>query len=1172
VISPSAKRALRGALQGLALSLALVLVISSAAALAVEPPVEAKAQAWWHLEAQPAPTTLRPHASGQIVEVLATNFGTAAAAASDGSPTSIKIGDSLPAGVKATAITAGTSNGFILENGETPKATCTLVPLECHWTLVVPPFASLKIDISVEVTAEPGEMPNEATVEGGTPRPVVLKRAIHVGDTETTFGVENYELTPENDEGNPERQAGSHPFQLTTTLDFNQTPIKTIQVSESGTTKTLHSAPALPKDVSVKLPPGLVANVTAIKQCSDLDFSTIHPGNTNSCPAATAIGVATVIVSEPKGLGFFVESIPIFNLVPSKGEPARFGFETTQVPVVLDTAIEAGGDYHAVVTVKNASQAVTLLGTQVTIWGVPGSPIHDSSRGWSCITADRFRASAGECSALGEANPPAFLIMPTKCGPLESSVSVDSWAEPGSTLPSGAPNLGDTRWKSASSPAGTLEGCELPFDPVAEVGFDQQRASTPSGVVVSLSVPQATTLTAGEPAEAAVSRTELTFPPGVEASPGAANGLETCSVAQSGFSGLDADKPPILETQLAAQSFTPEAVACPEASKIGSVDVETPLLANHLTGSVYLASQDTNPFTSPLVLYLIAEDPISGVRIKLAGEVVIDQQTGQLRSTFANTPPLPFSKLTLHLFDGSRASQSTPALCGAYTTTAVMTPSSGGLPVSSASQFQVDEGANGGPCENGTPQSFANSFQAGPTSTQAGAFSPFTLTIGHADGDQPLSAVTTTLPPGAAAMLSSITPCAEPPPGQAWSCSGNSLIGHSISQSGFGATPFTLGGQVYLTTGYDGAPFGLLVSTNAEHAGPFNLGVIDVRSRINVDRNTAAVTITTDGGPRGETFPTRIKGVPVDLKAINVTVDREHFEFNPTNCSPLTVTGSLGGSQGGTQAVSTPYPVTGCSALPFAPKLTAATQGNAGKVNGASLTIKVESTPGQANIAKTKLVLPVTLPSRLTTIQKACVDSVFEANPAACDEGSNIGRAIVRTPVLKNPLTGPAYLVSHGNAAFPDVEFVLQGEGITLVLDGQTDIKKGITTSTFNSVPDAPVSLFEAVLPEGPHSALTSNVAESKHFSLCGAKLSIPTTITGQNGVVVQQETKVPVAGCAAVAGFKVSRSARLTKALKACRKKFKHSKKKRAACEKKARKKYGVKKAQKKKPNKKEK
>jgi hypothetical protein len=302
----------------------------------------------------------------------------------------------------------------------------------------------------------------------------------------------------------------------------------------------------------------------------------------------------------------------------------------------------------------------------------------------------------------------------------------------------------------------------------------------------------------------------------------------------------------------------------------------------------------------------------------------------------------------------------------------------------------------------------------------------------------------------------------------------------------------------------------------------------------------------------------------VQLKQIHVTVDRPGFQFNPTNCAPKTVDGTLKGSQGGSAQVSSPFQVVNCASLPFAPKLTAVAGGKASKLNGASLDVKVTSAGlGQANIAKVFLTLPKALPSRLTTIQKACVDSLFNANPATCNEGSVIGKATIHTPVLKSPLTGPAYLVSHGNAGFPDVEFVLQGEGITLILDGKTDIKKGITYSRFESTPDAPFSTFETELPTGPHSALTANVPESEHYSLCAAKLVIPTEITAQNGAVIKQQTKVGLTGCVkGVHKVKLTRAQKLKKALKACRKK--HNKAKRAACVKQARKKYGPKKAKK--------
>jgi hypothetical protein len=308
---------------------------------------------------------------------------------------------------------------------------------------------------------------------------------------------------------------------------------------------------------------------------------------------------------------------------------------------------------------------------------------------------------------------------------------------------------------------------------------------------------------------------------------------------------------------------------------------------------------------------------------------------------------------------------------------------------------------------------------------------------------------------------------------------------------------------------------------------------------------------TVGPGAQGQT------GLPVQLKETHVVVDRPNFQFNPTNCTRTAITATFGGAAGGSSTASVPYQATGCQNLSFKPTFEASAGGHGSKANGTSLTVKVTSGPGQANIGKTNLTLPVELPSRLSTIQKACLEKTFEANPATCPEGSVIGTATIHTPVFKNPFNGPAYLVSHGNAAFPDVEFVLQGEGITIILDGKTDIKKGITYSRFESLPDAPVSMFETTLPAGPHSALTTNVPEKLNYSLCGKKLVMPTILTGQNGDVVNQSTVVKITGCGKPT---LTRAQRLAKALKACRAKFhgKAKRKKRAACERAARKKYG--------------
>ena len=324
-----------------------------------------------------------------------------------------------------------------------------------------------------------------------------------------------------------------------------------------------------------------------------------------------------------------------------------------------------------------------------------------------------------------------------------------------------------------------------------------------------------------------------------------------------------------------------------------------------------------------------------------------------------------------------------------------------------------------------------------------------------------------------------------------------------------------------------------------------------MRSTISVDPQTAAVTITSDP------IPTILKGVPAQIKQLNVTVDRDAFEFNPTDCSPMRIDGTIGGDQGASVPVSSPFHVTNCAGLPFKPKLTASTQGQATKANGANFDVKVESKGlGQANIAKVRLQLPKALPARLTTLQKACTESAFNTNPASCPEGSVIGQATIHTPVLSSPLTGPAYLVSHGGAAFPDVEFVLQGEGITLVLDGKTQIKNQITYSKFESAPDAPFTVFETVLPAGPHSALTANLPEKAKFNLCSSSLAMPTEIVAQNGALLKQTTKIALQGCKVKSSKpkKLTRAQMLALALKACRKAHKHSHARRTACERKAR------------------
>lgn len=1139
--------------------LALLVVVVCVGALAAAPAAQAAPTAYLQLATSQAPTNLAVGSRGKLL-ATATNLGDAPLSGE------VLVTDHLPAGLTALAVSGAlankTSEALACVLKSTHEVTCAYkgAPLS--------PLTGLKVAVTVQVDGQVQSPQHVEAVSGAIN--ASTDAAIRLSSEPAPYGIEKYTFKPEREGGAVDQQAGSHPFQLTTTIGVNQT--------------SKEEPVALTKNLQFSLPAGLIGNPQATPKCTQTQFNTIVAGPSNLCPAASAIGEAEVTIEEPNtfNTGPEARTVPIFNLEPAPGEPARFGLLPLKDPVILETSIKTGSDYGVVVTAKSTTQVAGLVSSIVSFWGTPGDPVHNPDRGWHCVAhGELFGGEYGTCEAQQAAErkteaeakekgeysePPPFLQLPTSCGKaLSSPAQAQSWV-PGAVYQPPVESEFST----------TLEGCSfLQANPLLSVEPDTHAASTPTGMTVSVDAPQKESAGPGgeKLVESALMSTTVVLPQGLQLNPAAAGGLLACSALQVGFLGAEE------RTQLDNREFSPAPDGCPDAAKVGTVEIvspdlgkEVPRSAEHplgmepdpLKGFVYLASQDTNPFQAPLVIYLIARDPVSGVLVKLAGTVTPDPATGQLTSTFENTPQVPFEHLKLHFFAGGRASQATPDQCGSYTTTSTFTPWSGNAAATPSSSFAISSGPGGGPCPS-NPLPFAPGLAAGSDSVQAGAFTNFSLTVGHSDGHQALTGLSVHLPPGMAAMLSSLTPCpiAQADAGQ---CGPASLVGHSITFSGLGDQPFPLAGTAYLTGPIAGAPFGISVLTPAV-AGPFNLGTVIANSTITVDPSTAAVTVTAVESrvvdPFGVTtipptpLPTIIKGVPVQIKAVHVAVDRSNFQFNPTNCNPLRIEGVFGGAGGGSSTAAVPFQVANCSALPFAPVLTSTTNSTFSRSNGVTLVVKVTSTPGQANIAKTKLVLPLQLPSRLTTIQKACLDAVFKANPAACGEGSNIGYAIVHTPVLKNPLVGPAYLVSHGGAAFPDVEFVLQGEGIKLVLDGLTNIHNGITTSTFNAVPDAPVSSFEAILPAGPHSALGAYLPNATN--LCGSNLIVPTTITGQNGDVIQQNTKITVNGCGGVKGFKSTRAQLLAKALKACKKKRPRSK--RVSCERAARKKYGARK-----------
>lgn len=1031
---------------------------------------------------------------GQIV-VMAENLGDGDA---NGSAAPVRISDTLPSGLKAVNVEgvagppADSKEGSLL--GKDGPVRCPSEPegqrtVTCTFTGTLPAYDSIELRISVivEPTASSGEEDEMTVSGGGAAESRTVTRPVPLGGT-PRFGLEEATFTSEEVGGAVDRGAGSHPFQLTSVVTFNQTA--------GGEAQPI----ALPKDVSVLAPPGLVGNPTPFARCTDQQFSTVfqeNGGELNLCPTSSAIGVAVVTYDEPSAVKLRTVVAPVFNMVPNTGEPARFGFFVTRVPVLLNTSVRTGSDYGVTVSSHNIVQIAGLLSVKVTLWGVPGDPRHNAQRGWACLL--RTSACKPE-SQESEATPPPFLSLPTSCtGPLQASVQVDSWAAPKESLSFGM-----------SEPVAGLNGCNhLPFAPEIAVVPDVSDGSTPTGLTVDVHVPQTAALNAQGLAESTLRNTTVTLPEGVSINPGGADGLEACSEGETGFLGKEAGEPALnLFTPLLPDPF------CPAQAKIGTVVIHTPLLPNPLEGAVYLASpapageSGQNPFDSLVAMYMVAEDPVSGVLVKLPGEVAPNPVTSQLTSTFEDTPQLPFEELELHFFGGSRAPLATPAACGSYTTQASFAPWSGNVAARAASTFQVTSGPNGSPCASPLP--FHPEFQAGTTNIQAGAFTPLTTTMGHPDGNQVLGGLSMKLPPGLLGSLAKVKLCEEPRAAEG-TCGPESLIGHTVVTAGLGSTPAVVRrpGNVYITGPYKGAPYGLSIVNPAE-AGPFDLekgtscDCVVVRAKIEVDPHTAQLTITSDP------LPTIIKGIPLLLQHVNVSVERPEFTFNPTNCSAMKIEGSMQSGAGASVPIATPFQVANCASLPFKPGFKAATKAKHSRKDGAKLEVLVTSGAGHANIAKAHVELPKKLPSRLSTLQQACTEAQFEANPAGCPAASEVGSVVVHTPVLPVPLTGPAYFVSHGGAKFPELIMVLQGYGITVDLAGETFIsKKGITSTTLDAVPDVPFDSFKLTLPEGPHSALAGN------GDLCGKPLIMPVQLTGQNGALVEQSTKVKVRGCA---------------------------------------------------------
>jgi len=998
----------------------------------------------WELHLSSQPTFVTAARGGNIV-LLATDRS----AAGTGAGVPVQVTISLPSGLSANDATIESRPDGA---GRVP---CEVLSggglVECLFSEGVAGSNSegLVVDVSVSTSVSAGSELVKASVAAGESPAASVSGVVAVSDATPGFGA-SFGVVSAGYDGLPDLRAGDHPNVFTTYLEFN---------NEQTTAGHEADLPVEPIGLlQVDLPLGLVADPQSAPTCAT-DTITTHPEN---CPPGSMIGTIAFASSKVGGYQFSgEEDSPIYNRTPEGGYAAEFTFTFLgDTGTIFGTLAHTKAGYVLRGSVTGIPDYAEFKGALLTFFGVPSA--HDGLNDGA----------------------PALFTNPVSCGAGgEAVLSMTSSALPGELVQ-----------VPAAFPA--MSGCgALTFETGLSAAPETSVRDTPAGFVVGLWVAQE----ANGPASADLRDAVVRFPQGVSISPGAAHGLGACQDA--GAEGFGFGEEGVV---LGTAHLLPG--RCPASSVLGTVKIVTPLLSVPLTGHLFLGAprcggsgqaecSEADAMDGGLYRVFLEAEALGQV-IKLEGHVSANPVTGQLAVTFDEAPEFPFSELTVSVNGGQDASLATPQTCGSFQATSDLTPWSA---PETPDAFPASEAFTVAGCPGVIP--FAPAVSAGSVSEDADASSPFTFTLTRQDGEQDLSGLRVTTPAGLTALLSGVALCEEPA-AAAGTCPEASRVGSVTAAAGAGSDPYWLSGQVYLTGPYAGAPFGLSAVVPVK-AGPFNLGVQVVRAAINVNPTTTAVTVTSAAVPQ-------IKdGVPIRLRTLNVTLDRPGFMENPTSCAAQSIASSAAGNTGAVSNVASPFAVSGCNALTFKPVFTASTAGVTSKKNGASLDVKLAMPAGPgANIRSVRVDLPLAMPSRTTTLQQACPAAVFEANPANCPGPSVVGVAKAATPVLPVELTGPVYLVSHASEAFPNVVVVLQGDGVRIDLTGDTDIVKGVTSSTFKTIPDQPVSSFELYLPQGKFSQFAAN------GNFCKEKLVMPTVITAQNGIPVKQSTTITVTGC----------------------------------------------------------
>jgi len=849
------------------------------------------------------------------------------------------------------------------------------------------------------------------------------------------FAIDEFDAGALAEGGAPATLAGSHPVALELTVGLEHSG-----ALGGGDLRNL----------DLELPAGLLENPTAVPVCPQADFATPRSSPWEqslageSCPDNTQVGTITVTSSYGGGE---TRTFGLFNLAPPPGAPSELAANAYGSPLIFVPKVrQAEGDYGLTLQAKNLSQLFSFASLRLEVWGTPWSVLHDAQRG-NCLNEVEPSFGWAKCSVGRPATHPAraYLTLPTSCDEqLRFVARAESWQ-------------GEATEATTSSPA--LEGCEsLGFDPQARAALINPRASSPSGYRFEINVDTAGVTAPALRAPAPVRKAVVELPEGVTINPSVGSGLGVCDPGQ-----------------YAAETPTsPPGAGCPNESKIGDFTISSPLVAGAFEGSIFLAAPFQNPSGGLLAVYLVAKNAQRGFLVKVAGSLEADPSSGRLTATFDGLPQLPYSQLVFSFREGQRSPLATPPTCGQYSTEAALTSwADPGLARNASLPQQIAAGIGGGPCPAGAPP-FGPTVQGGSLNSQAGAYSPFYLHLARKDGEAEITSYSATFPPGLLGKLAGIPFCSDAAIAAAAnrsgleerespSCPEASRIGRTSSGFGVGPVLSYAPGGLYLAGPYHGAQVSV-VAIDSALVGPFDLGTIVIRSAIRIDATTAQASIDTSGS---DPIPHIVKGIPIHLRDVRIYIDRPQFTVNPTSCDTESIASTLDGSAAAlgepdlrsTATATGRFQAFNCGALGFRPRISLRMRGPVHRAKRPSLRVVVRPRPGDANIGTAAVTLPPTIFLNQAHVRGVCTRPQLAAD--RCPPNSAYGEAAAYTPLLDQPLTGKAYLVSSHNL-LPDLVFALRGEGFAVNLDGRIDAVHGRLRATYATVPDAPVTKFVA--------------------------------------------------------------------------------------------------------------